>query len=419
MTRAPAIHGTSDRRVAYVTDLEGSYARLEGFCRRSPFVSLDEGGRLVLAPDATFVFGGDAIDRGPFGRRIAATLLDAKYRYPDRVVLLAGNRDINKLRLTRELSGEPPARAPSEVRGESSELLRWILENTMGAKGAFGFRKDELRYEGGEPEDADVVRSFLDDLAPDGVFTEYLAACQLAVAIGPTLFVHGGVTEENLGTVPGVEASLEPHAWVEQLNVFYRRSLDAYREGLRLPGGETGWAELVRYQAPTPGLGKNQRSVVYGRTCDATNNLVSPPAEVRAKLVRAGLRRVVLGHTPMGDVPSFLRTGEGDEAFETVCADTSRGRLEDAPSLVLEPGGMLAIVGTARLDDGTDVDHGFAASLETECTPLGLRLRDTGHDVRSALAQDTFLACRTFEGYRSEQVALDRSELERRGLVTG
>ncbi len=419
MTRAPAIHGTSDRRVAYVTDLEGSYARLQGFCRRSPYVSLDGGGRLVLAPDATFVFGGDAIDRGPFGRRIAATLLDAKYRYPDRVVLLAGNRDINKLRLSRELSGEPPARAPSEVRGESSELLRWILENTMGAKGAFGFRKDELRYEGGDPEDADVVRSFLDDLAPDGVFTEYLAACQLAVTIGPTLFVHGGVTEENLGTVPGVEASLEPHAWVEQLNVFYRRSLDAYREGLRLPGGETGWAELVRYQAPTPGLGKNQRSVVYGRTCDATNNLVSPPAEVRAKLVRAGLRRVVLGHTPMGDVPSFLRTGEGDEAFETVCADTSRGRLEDAPSLVLEPGGMLAIVGTARLDDGRDVDHGFDASLESECAPLGLRLRDTGHDVRSVLAQDTFLACRTFEGYRSEQVALGRSELERRGLVSG
>jgi hypothetical protein len=418
VSAAPAIDSLSDRRVAYVTDLEGSYARLEGFCRRSPYVSLDERGRLVLAPDATFVFGGDAIDRGPFGRRIAATLLDAKYRYPDRVVLLAGNRDINKLRLSRELSGEPPARAPAEVRGDPTELLRWILENTMGAKGAFGFRKDELRSEGFAPEDHDVVRSFLDDLAPGGAFTEYLAACQLAVAIGPTLFVHGGVTEENLGTVPGIEASLEPRAWIEQLNVFYRRGIDAYREGLRLAGGETGWAELVRYQAPTPGLGKNQRSVVYGRTCDATNNLVSPPAEVRAKLARAGLRRVVLGHTPMGDVPSFLRANEGDETFETVCADTSRGRLEDAPSLALEPGGKLVIVGTARLDDGRDVDHGFTASLEGPCSPLGLRLRDTGHDVRSAIEPDTFLACRTFEGYRSEQVAVDRAELERRGLVS-
>jgi hypothetical protein len=419
VTSLPSLDNLGDRPVAYVTDLEGSYARLEGFCRRSPYVDLDERGRLSLASDATFVFGGDAIDRGPSSRRIAATLLDAKYRYPERVILLAGNRDINKLRLSRELSGEPPSRAPSEVRGDLPTLLRWILENTMGAKGAFGFRLDELRRDGGAPEDMDVVRSFLDDLRPDGPFTDYLAACQLAVAVGPTLFVHGGVTEENLGTVPGIDSTLEPRSWIEHLNVFYRTSLEAYREGRRLSSGETGWAELVRYQAPTPGLGKNQRSVVYGRTCDATNNLVSPPESVRIRLGRVGLRRVVLGHTPMGDVPSFLRSGEDAEAFETVCADTSRGRLEDAPSLVLEPGGSLSVVGTARLDDGRDVDHGFTASLESPCSPLGMRLRDTGHDVRSAIDAHTFLASRTFEGYRSEQVAVKRAELEGRGLVPG
>ena len=45
------------------------------------------------------MFGGDAIDRGPGGRRIVRTLLAARRRYGDRVILLAGNRDINKLRL--------------------------------------------------------------------------------------------------------------------------------------------------------------------------------------------------------------------------------------------------------------------------------------------------------------------------------
>ena len=77
------------------------------------------GGELTLAPGATLVFGGDAIDRGPAGRRVVAALLAAKRHYDDRVVLLAGNRDINKLRLHRELAGRPPRHA-SPATGEAT-----------------------------------------------------------------------------------------------------------------------------------------------------------------------------------------------------------------------------------------------------------------------------------------------------------
>src|ERR1700691_4297257 len=117
--------------IAYLTDVEGQWEKVDTFCAGNPLVTL-EGDDLVLATGVTFVFGGDAVDRGPHGRRTVACLSRAKRRYGDRVVLLAGNRDINKIRLARELAGHPPARAPHGLEGAA--LLRWIFAHTMGAK---------------------------------------------------------------------------------------------------------------------------------------------------------------------------------------------------------------------------------------------------------------------------------------------
>ncbi|HEX8538842.1 MAG TPA: hypothetical protein VF664_15330, partial [Cystobacter sp.] len=195
---SPAAHP-----IAYLTDVEGLWEKLAGFCRDNPHVSLEEGGRLVVRPGATFVYGGDALDRGPDGRRVVRTLLNAWREFPTQVVLLAGNRDINKLRLVRELNGHPLARTPEDMRrAPRPVLLRWIFANTMGARGAFEFRHAELAREDSAVSEEDVVDSFLEDLAPGGVLRDYLTACQLTHRIGNTLFVHGGVREESLGFVP-------------------------------------------------------------------------------------------------------------------------------------------------------------------------------------------------------------------------
>lgn len=50
-----------------------------------------------------FVFGGDLYDKGPYDIRLTKMLCDLKESNPDRVWLLMGNRDINKLRLSSEL----------------------------------------------------------------------------------------------------------------------------------------------------------------------------------------------------------------------------------------------------------------------------------------------------------------------------
>ena len=72
-------------RAAYITDIEGQWQKLEDFTRGNALVQLD-GSRIVLADDALFVFGGDAVDRGAHGRRLLRALRDAQAEYGERVV---------------------------------------------------------------------------------------------------------------------------------------------------------------------------------------------------------------------------------------------------------------------------------------------------------------------------------------------
>ena len=150
--------------VACLTDVEGRWDEVLSFTSGNPHVSLVDG-ELRLAEGVTFVFGGDAIDRGAHGRRIVSVLLSARRRYGERVVLLAGNRDINKVRLVTELGGRPHPRAPAT--SSRAELLRWTLANTMGAAKAFDFRAEEQRETGAPCDDEAVVDSYLADLGPN------------------------------------------------------------------------------------------------------------------------------------------------------------------------------------------------------------------------------------------------------------
>ncbi|MFY0570968.1 hypothetical protein ACN28E_45040 [Archangium lansingense] len=298
----------SHHPVAYLTDVEGIWEKLVSFCRDNPHVHLDHEGRLVVRPGSTFVYGGDAVDRGPDGLRVVRTLLEARQRQPSQVVLLAGNRDINKLRLLRELNGFPLARTPADMRAAPRPvLLRWIMENTMGARGAFEFRRAELERTNDPVSDEDVVDSFLADVRPGGPLRDYLSVCQLAYRTGNTLFVHGGVHERSLGVVPTGEFVEGVDAWVEALNRWYSEQLAAFREERIGPDGTPAWEPLIAYQAPTPGERINLGSVVYGRMADSLNHPGLPSPALITTLAHSGIHRVVVGHTPSGDCPSVLR----------------------------------------------------------------------------------------------------------------
>lgn len=385
--------------IAYLTDVEGRWDKLVSFTSENPAVSLVDG-ELRLADGATFVFGGDAIDRGPHARRIVSLLVNAKRKYGARVVLLAGNRDINKTRLVTELGGKPHHRAPPLP--NRVELLKWTFANTMGAAKAFEHRVTELRDTGAPHDDEAVVETYLADLAPGGELRAYLNACQLGFRAGETLFVHGGLTVENFLQLPNAAAARDVDGWLSQLNGFYADELQRFERGERPDA-------LIKYQSQGPDK-LNQGSVVYARPTDALGNPQLPPRAVVEQLLANGVRRVVVGHTPSGDCPALLRDG----SFELMLADNSYGRLERG-SQVLLTDEATEVRAVTKLDDGAEAKVDFTLARE-EPSPLGLRDAQTGQLVKARLADGAYLLFRGLPNYVVEQLSVPGDALARRAL---
>lgn len=406
----PPVAPGADQPVTYVTDVEGQWPRLATFLVDNPHASLVDGA-LVVKPGATLVFGGDAIDRGPHARRIVRLLLAAKERQPHQVVLLAGNRDINKMRLATELDGAPLRFTPEDVaRGPKPALLRWIFAHTMGAALAFDHRQHELKELGLAATEDDVVQSFVDDVAPGGELTRYLGACQLAWRAGGTLFVHGGVAAAALSVVPGHAAvplsAFDLDVWMERLNAFCAQQVEAFVARARRADGKPEWRELIRYQMPLPGTRTNPGSVVYGRFGDAHNNPTLPAPEVIDALHRCGLRRVVVGHTPIGDIAAVVRSRR--PTFEVVIADNSRSRVDGACALTVRDD-VVGMGGRVVLDDGRVGQVDATLPFGDPDSPVGLRTAD-GSLVKAPLWEG-FHTFKYLPGYALSQQVLPRAAL--------
>ena len=100
-------------RLAYVTDVEGNLDYFLRYVERSKVLRIDESSSstsrgaaavsastikslvLDLVGESTvFVYGGDTVDKGPGDIRLVRALVALKKKYPDRVFLLVGNRDL-------------------------------------------------------------------------------------------------------------------------------------------------------------------------------------------------------------------------------------------------------------------------------------------------------------------------------------
>jgi len=326
--------------IAFLTDTEGSWVSLQSFVELNSSLKFDVKGDLEFSnSNDVFVFNGDATDRGPNSFKILAALIKFKEKYPQRVRIVLGNRDINKLRLTSELShlGASTSlvfKGPPESRPTSfpnyAEKLKWIFKETMGAKDTFEFAREEIALGRGiEKEkvtDDDVVEKYRLELAKDGLIYKYLTMGELALRIGNSAFGHGAFQEKNTGVVPGEsvetadKTSWYPSVdeWFSNLNSWARRQLDQWKKD---PTNPLAGAALVAYQEPVPGTTANDKSVVYGRYSDASGNSTLPPAlPVVAYFLRSGINKVFVGHTPNGDAPTVLNY---PDVFTVVIADTS------------------------------------------------------------------------------------------------
>jgi len=271
--------------VAFFTDIEGNWEYLCACVEQSVALSFSDVSRntLVLSDGWSVVFGGDYVDKGPCDApggsiRVVTVLTALKRAYPERVSLILGNRDINKMRISSELaqseidaidtlpgphwvpfnrSVTPKARLKRQISASESidesdvaddhvyaanslaARVQWMLVDTMGADGEFERRRAEMALLQGvgpsDVSDVDVASDFVASVQPGGWMLELLDLGELAVVRGDCLFVHGGLTDANVtccyGRVPrSTEVYSDAREWASALNRWKASQLDEWRQ---------------------------------------------------------------------------------------------------------------------------------------------------------------------------------------------
>lgn len=239
----------------FLTDIEGNYSYFLALVKRSKVLSEDAEHGFVLADNGYIVHGGDAVDKGPGDIRVVKALTSLKKRYPGRVFLIMGNRDVNKLRLLSEL-GEGHVNMSTDVYWDQNvksygewcdekgledktkvTKLKWMLECTMGSGTTFETRRSELAFiksleDPGLIPDEEVLASFVDSVDPkskDCWMLEYIKVIQVMAVIQDCLFVHGGIDEASIGAVPGKEGGEDDVLeWCKGLNAWKAGMVQRY-----------------------------------------------------------------------------------------------------------------------------------------------------------------------------------------------
>lgn len=229
---APCVsYDRSGQNVTYIGDVDGNWDQFCSFVDHSRGLSfvlekehhsrcLAADMELRLEEDWHFVFGGDALDKGPGTLRVLDTMVMAKKKWPTRVHLLFGNRDINKMGWARALAELDRGSIKS-----ISNLWREDESCNRHVDGEFECRRQELaRLEGKSPDEVtqeDVVDSYADSLKVGGYVAEFVLRAQLAILLGDNLFADGQVIA--LDSVPGMEEDEETvRQWIEDLNEWGR-----------------------------------------------------------------------------------------------------------------------------------------------------------------------------------------------------
>ena len=352
--------------ISHISDIEGNGEKFRKIVKSTPGLDIGGMGNIMFTNSFDqFVFGGDAGDKGPNSFGILKSLTLFKSQQPSRVHLIVGNREAKMTRIKTELfdplavrnrllTGKAVRWAPSFPPSSEVELvrrrqglghgsiadyiaglsdkecqviyLRWMLTHTMGCGpikhggsiDTFELFRQEIAHNRGVHtcivSDTDVTQAVLNEVSPGGCYHKYLHSGVLAVRIGDTLFIHGAVTEANMGFVPKLSHTIPKlDDWVAELNGWYREQILLWDQS-EPKSAETppGRSDLIRY------LVHNPRSVVT--TNWYSHGKLKPLSDtVVGYLTAAGIRRVVSGHQPFSDCPLVIRHGD----FEVIVNDTS------------------------------------------------------------------------------------------------
>jgi hypothetical protein len=328
-------------RLAYITDAEGNIEWFERCVKICPVltyrgdpplgtVAKAVDAELVLEDGAYFVFGGDVVDKGPGDIRLCRQLVALKQKHPDRVFLMVGNRDLNKLRYSAELAkadmerpidaiprvhwdvkattlrehlqavaGPDADEAALAAANTRAERLRYMQLHTLGCADTFEFRRQEIGLlESREPTsvtDDEVVENFLFDINDErGALRQYLCNGTAAAVIGNTIIVHGAIDANTMGIVPQhtrfelpteklppAASGLAVSEWADAMNAYLAAGMQDHADRPDWDGERQtrGGESLMALQNRCAMWG---RSIVSNCYADG-GNITTPQAEVKRK----------------------------------------------------------------------------------------------------------------------------------------
>lgn len=408
-----------------VTDTEGSRGRIDALVASGKLRI--EGDRLEFTnPGDRLLFAGDLTDRGPHSIQLTRWMNDLHDRYPDRVTILYGNRDLNKLSLMRDLpslegtpTGEYAAylakRGPSEPNTLANRVGYWLESHS--SRDALELHRTEMSaMRGTEVTRDQAAEDYVRRMAPGGEFFEYLRRGQfIDIRPGGVIADHSGITTTNMGIVPGQTRRLEANEWAPALNGWARNQLDAIEAAYRARGpGAHIPDDLMRYGdgiwqqnvGPEGRLWHHDQSVSYGPRVVEDGNFRVPQESVREYLARSGIHTEIVGHSPAGDVPTPLRT----PGYMRMMGDTSFSGDGAWTTMSLDARGGVRVSGMTRAGDPITY-----RTSPTAAPPIG-HVTDSGYTVIGRNREDGathYVIGKYYNGHVVDQRVVSRDDLMR------
>ncbi len=357
----------SKKRIGVLGDVESSWEKIRTWNEKSNIFTivndnLDNFDIVFNGDNTEFVFMGDAIDKGRDTIKALKFFIYLKEKYPHRVHLILGNRDINKLRFLWELSDEALvlngenrfspdrfrieewedlfaewcANGNNTIDGEvvayqhgksadSDRLLKFkfLLDKTLGCSDTFkNFKKEVCANT--DQETFDIYMSLL---AEKGLLSKYLLHTQLIHKDANKLYVHGSLHEDSFGYIVGehpyrmtIETEEGLEEYVETMN---KAGAEAIRAGLKgnlkeaIPLVELQEPKVIKNKQGKNGWGResNPYSIIQGKPWQNGDLALLSP-QFAALLSRVGITMVFSGHIPVGDFPVALVTQVPDHDEE-------------------------------------------------------------------------------------------------------
>lgn len=407
-------------KTVYLTDLEGRFEPLNQLIKDGTLIIVNDGSLEFSDAETKLVFGGDLMDRGPHTLRLMRFLIGLKQKYPDRVNLIQGNRDLNKLSFSidreEKMASLQDPKYHEFLQGKLSQIeeskragltvesmntaehqVQWWAEQ-YGLTKAIEFHQQELReLKKTEVTYNEAAKDFADMISnPNREYLNYIKLGQLVHSEGSVVYLHGGLPAQN-GFVPDSATIHENFGeWERALNQWGQSQVRDFIAGVTQGNMGGRGKKLVfygdaLYDSTIKKVWNHDNSVVYGPRFKEEGNFRLPSDSAVDWLKANGKSMLILGHSPAGNIPTPLR---GQDIL-VVMADTSYSPNGVNTKITID-GERIDVQG--KLENGTDIH--YQTSARDRSSPIGRRL---GEEAVVATTSDRRMVLFKYVGYEKHE----------------